>query len=735
MTGREQSGGFPVAGLFPCFITGIMKKHIGVILAALVLMTVGAALADGFWICSACGQHVSSALGQVCPYCGARHDHDWQPADCTEPERCACGETRGCALGHDWRAATCTAPRTCARCGLAEGKPAGHDWDDGSVSVPATCVTTGVLRYTCRACGKTRRDTLPADPDRHPGDQEIRGQRDAGCLTDGYTGDIYCAACGRLIANGSVLSARGHDWQAATCTAPRTCAACGATDGLPAEHAWDAGQILYPATCAGEGAVRYTCEACGETRTEPLPPDPQRHTGGTEVLHRREPDCETGGYSGDTCCAACGRVIEAGSALPARGHDWQAATCTRPRTCAVCGRTEGEPTGHLWEVAILRPSTCAAEGVQRNTCVLCGLTADEPLPLDPDRHTGRTGIRGAREPGCETEGYTGDTYCSDCGQRVEAGKPIPAAGHQWREETLRPATCASPGLRRRTCGRCGAVLDEAIPADPARHAGGNELRGRRDAGCETDCYTGDTYCAGCGKLLVSGSAVPAPGHDWQAATLTAPKTCRVCGRTEGDPLPSVTRETRFFGHYEQDNNPGNGPEPIEWLVLDARGGQALLISRCGLDVQPYYNDWVETTWEKCTLRRWLNSDFLKAAFSAGEQQAILTTSLSAAEGYAGWSTAGGGSTKDRIFLLSDREAFTLYFAGDAERVCTATPAAIARGAKTDAEGRCWWWLRSPGLQQDNAAYVGADGTRNSHFVLNTTICVRPALRVDLSAID
>ena len=80
-------------------------------------------------------------------------------------------------------------------------------------------------------------------------------------------------------------------------------------------------------------------------------------------------------------------------------------------------------------------------------------------------------------------------------------------------------------------------------------------------------------------------------------------------------------------------------------MLERHGSQALLVSLYGLDVQPYYNDWVETTWEKCTLRTWLQTSFLKTAFSERERQAILTTAVSAEEGYSGWSTEGGGSTR------------------------------------------------------------------------------------------
>ena len=89
-----------------------------------------------------------------------------------------------------------------------------------------------------------------------------------------------------------------------------------------------------------------------------------------------------------------------------------------------------------------------------------------------------------------------------------------------------------------------------------------------------------------------------------------------------------------FGHYEQDNDLANGAEPIEWVVLEVSGNKALLISHYGLDAKPYNTDYIDTTWETCSLRAWLNSDFLNTAFTAEEQTAILTSehsSSSAAE--------------------------------------------------------------------------------------------------------
>ena len=79
-----------------------------------------------------------------------------------------------------------------------------------------------------------------------------------------------------------------------------------------------------------------------------------------------------------------------------------------------------------------------------------------------------------------------------------------------------------------------------------------------------------------------------------------------------------------FGRYEQDNDLGNGPEPIEWIVLDTQDGKALLLSKYGLDAVPYNDDNNSAgTWETCTLRTWLNDTFLNAAFTQEEVEASL----------------------------------------------------------------------------------------------------------------
>lgn len=108
-----------------------------------------------------------------------------------------------------------------------------------------------------------------------------------------------------------------------------------------------------------------------------------------------------------------------------------------------------------------------------------------------------------------------------------------------------------------------------------------------------------------------------------------------------------------FGHYPQTAK-GNDQTPIDWKVLEIQDGKAMLISKYGLDCQPYHKSKKPITWEKCSMRAWLNKDFLKKAFSKEEQEAILTTEVDNGK--------ENGITKDQIFLLSKGEAETYFHA-------------------------------------------------------------------------
>ena len=193
----------------------------------------------------------------------------------------------------------------------------------------------------------------------------------------------------------------------------------------------------------------------------------------------------------------------------------------------------------------------------------------------------------------------------------------------------------------------------------------------------------------------------------------------------------------YFGAYEQDNNTSNGKENIEWLVLAKENNRVLVISDKALDCQTYNSSITSVTWETCTLRKWLNTDFVNDAFSDGEK-AMIPTVMVSADKNPQYDTDPGNATKDKVFLLSIVEA-EKYFTSDEARKCVPTEYAISNGAYTSdsytkgGKATCWWWLRSPGCYQSSAAFVDFDGSvgRGGHYVDNDISAVRPAMWISI----
>ena len=165
-----------------------------------------------------------------------------------------------------------------------------------------------------------------------------------------------------------------------------------------------------------------------------------------------------------------------------------------------------------------------------------------------------------------------------------------------------------------------------------------------------------------------------------------------------------------------------------------------MLSRYGLDAKPYNTEWVDITWETCSLRKWLNGEFLNTAFNAQEQAKIAETTVSNPDNSV-YGTAGGDATADRVFLLSIGEAYR-YFKTHDDRTAKPTPYAAKNGAdvvtaedirkydwlEQKHEGNCVWWLRSPGRDQSRAADVSSGGVvyDGGSYVFNDGNAVRPA---------
>ena len=190
-------------------------------------------------------------------------------------------------------------------------------------------------------------------------------------------------------------------------------------------------------------------------------------------------------------------------------------------------------------------------------------------------------------------------------------------------------------------------------------------------------------------------------------------------------------ETIEFGNYPQEED--GTEKPIKWIVMKNEGNQVLLLSKYVLDAKSYNEEWEDVTWETSDIRQWLNNEFYTAAFNKSEK-AKIQTSLIKNEDNSEHGTSGGNDTEDKVFLLSEKEAETL-FSNDEERIAKATEYAEKSGVYVNEEKTVLWWLRSPGHSSRIAAEVDHYGwvCRIGGSVYYSHDGVRPALHLNLQS--
>ncbi len=174
-----------------------------------------------------------------------------------------------------------------------------------------------------------------------------------------------------------------------------------------------------------------------------------------------------------------------------------------------------------------------------------------------------------------------------------------------------------------------------------------------------------------------------------------------------------------FGFYPQGES--GEIQPLIWRVLCIEEGKALLLSDKLIEYVAYNKGFSNTTWETCTLRNWLNSEFIGFAFHSDQQNKIATVT----------NRNNSGTTQDKIFLLSISEV-KKYLSSDKDRIAYTTDYLHAKGFD-NRDRTAFWWLRSSGTFGNRAARIldGGDIDRGGFNVNDTKVALRPAFWLTL----
>ncbi len=169
-----------------------------------------------------------------------------------------------------------------------------------------------------------------------------------------------------------------------------------------------------------------------------------------------------------------------------------------------------------------------------------------------------TEVRNAKDATCTKDGYTGDTYCKDCGEKIGTGTAIPAKGHTEVIDEAVAATCTTPGKTEgKHCSVCNEVLvaQKEIPAK-----GHTEVVDEAVAAtCTTPGKTEGKHCSVCNEVLVAQEEIPAKGHT-EVIDEAVAATCTESGKTEGkhcsvcNEILVAQKEIPAKGHVEEIRN-------------------------------------------------------------------------------------------------------------------------------------------------------------------------------------
>ncbi len=548
-------------------------------------------------------------------------------------EDCKYTATENCSGG----TATCTEKATCEKCLTAWGNNDSNNHVGYNTEVsrtPSTCNTKGSVTKKC-ACGDTKTTALELDASNHEGYNEEVSRTPSTCNTKGSV--TKKCACGDEKTTELDLDASNHEgYNTEVSRTPSTCntkgsvtmkCACGDTKTTELDldasnhEGYNEEVSRTPSTCKTKGSVTMKC-ACGDTKTTALELNASNHEGEAKIKKNyKDATCTSEGYTGDihwSCCDVlatkgtttemiphmdsadddnhlcdygCGTTVEECLDGDDNNHDcdicgkenvsdhnWKDADCTTPKTCYICGATEGTALSHDYVSVVTKEPSCGENGIRTYTCKNdASHTYTEVIKATGEHNY--VNITVIKEATCVSEGII-EKACG-CGAKIQ--ETTSSVNHKWEEEgyTVKgeEATCISNGIKRYDCvyKEYGCTAYRADTLEKTDHTYAVDTEGSASATCTNNGYirykctvenciaTYDEFYKvdvnGEYELDAEGEKIllaPATGHNYKN-TVIAPtcdkegytlSVCKECEYTFIDGLSVVPAK----GHTDKNND-------------------------------------------------------------------------------------------------------------------------------------------------------------------------------------
>jgi len=421
---------------------------------------------------------------------------------------------------HSGGNATCQKKAVCDGGGQEYGELGNHKFTETVSKMylksAATCQSPAVYYKSCLVCDEKSSETFEygeKDFSNHIGNTYLVGQKEATCYAEGYTGDTYCSTCNHEIERGTSIAKNAHN--------PASVWTTDETDHWKECQTVGCGNIIDKAHHSGGEATCVNKAICEVCKIEYGDVDATNHKN-TEIRGTTDPTCCEAGYTGDKWCTDCNTKIESGSEISSTGNHTD-----------VDGKWESDGTNHWHTCYFGTKFDITAHNGGEATCkspAECSECGHSYGPLDANNHKGTTYLKNQKEATCFEEGYTGDTYCSDCNEKIADGQSIAKNAHNpasvwttnehdhWKEcQTVGcgnvidkaahsggEATCVSKAV----CEVCKAQYGD-VDATNHKHT---EIRDAKPATEQEKGYTGDTWCSDCNKKITTGSEIAMLEH-------------------------------------------------------------------------------------------------------------------------------------------------------------------------------------------------------------------------------